>query len=135
MGVTFSIGGTSFGALTTASTGRKAIFCRQGAITSDRKRFHVPGQNGNFVILGGRDGMPIVCRARYLHTSVSAARALYRADRATWAAGEVTIVDEEGQSFERCNLVSANQVTDPKGGGGGKVWFDVVAVFTWDGGD
>jgi hypothetical protein len=132
MAVTFSIGGVPITALA-HSAGRKAMACRVGAPHYILLRYHPMGGNGNFLIRGGRDGMPIHAVIRYIGTSGALAESLFAADKTAWSNVAVTIIDENGDTWTNCNLASAERLRDPKGIGGAGDYYDALFLFTWDG--
>lgn len=136
MSVTFAIGNSNFGALS-PTQGRKAKFLKLGAEHHVQVRFHPFGTAGNYIVRGGRDGMPIVAGVRYvgpLSGNSLDPNVMYRADCQTWANAAATIVDESGTSYASCNIVSGDRVNNPTpiGRGTNMCCFDVVYTFTWD---
>ena len=133
MAITFTIGGTSYTALN-SSTGRKAVFIRVAAPVYDIKRFHIPGVDGNLIIRGGISGGNIICMMRYVD-ALATALLNYRTDRELFAKQENTIVDDEGRTNNRCNLIAMSRETEPDViDATSNIWFDVTAVFIVDGG-
>ena len=134
MATTFSIGGTAFGE-TSTDDGRKALEISVDSRDYTPIRFHPPGTSGNIVIRPkGPRGGKIRVLMRYIGT-ISSADALFVADKAAWENTAVSIVDDAGTTYNTCNLEtgSMKRVTAPRGFGGGKVYFDVEAVFMQDG--
>jgi hypothetical protein len=128
---TFTIGDTEFGTLKRGGR-RCAISC----FIHDPKyvvhRFHPPGCNGNFLIRDGREGASLVATIAYVDT-YDQALAYYNEDMAKWENAPVKIIDECGDEFENCNLMSMRPLGRPKGTGDGRCILYAQATFTWDG--
>lgn len=131
-GATFTIGGTGFESLGMGA-GRYALSCEVASPAYQLIRFHIPGTDGNLIVRGGRIDQPIICHMRYIDT-YSDAVGMFNTDAAAWANTAVTIVDEAGDSYTRCNLVTMKRTTKIKavGSGVGKVFFDAMATFNRD---
>lgn len=132
MSIAFSIGGVNFYALGTAD-GRYAMDIDVQAPVRKRTKFHVPGVNGRYVVDGGIEYTPILCRVRYVGT-VSAAEGNYASDRASFSASAIAIVDHAGATQSGCNLIHMRRVSaiQATGRATGKVFFDVEALFEKD---
>ena len=131
--LTCNINGQAFGGLS-SSSGRKCIFCKPAFPLDLKSRFHVPGTNGNYIIYEGQSGGVIVARVRYIDTK-SNVEANYQTDLAAWRNTPITVVDDQGKSYDRCNLEGFERVSEPIGVGGSsnRMMFDAQAVFAWDG--
>ena len=138
MALTFTIGGTSFGALG-VSNARQAIYCRAGALRADIIRSKPKGVSGNYLVRCGDTGCVVKTRMRYLGT-VAEVYAAFETDKAAWYNTAVTIASSGAQSFYRCQLESADIVRDPAAMGrptissGNGVIMDVEMTFIADGG-
>jgi hypothetical protein len=133
---TFSIGATSFAAMS-SSSGRKCVAIRVGAPKHDVRRFHCVGVDGNFVARLGRTGRRIVCYGRYVG-SLSDVIGYMATDFEAWANTAQTITSEAGTTYAGCNLVPGGfeRVTDPvgfKSGANTYCFVDVVITFEQDG--
>lgn len=81
--------------------------------------------------------MPIIAGVRYIGPLAGNAadpNVLFRADCSAWSNAAISITTESGQTFDTCNLVTADRVSNPSpiGRGTGLVCFDAVFTFTWD---
>ena len=134
MGMSFSIGGTTF-ADHSITSGRKALDISVSAEGYDIKRFHVPGTDGNLIIRNGRVGQQITCVVRYIGDTIAAAIDLYKTDKEAWDNAAVTIIDDAGDSYTICNLTSFNKSSPTRATGRsvGQVYIDAIATFTRDG--
>jgi len=114
MALTFTIGGTSFPEAS-PSTGRHALSFNATNKKYWRRRYHSPGQDGNFLVRGGQNGGEINVTVRYIGT-IDEVWDLYNTDKAAWEDTEVIIADPTGFSYERCNLVESRDLrTKPTG--------------------
>ena len=134
MGVTCTIGGVSFLALSSADA-RYCLFCHAESEGYEIKRFKPFGVAGNYLSRGGFNGTTIRARLRYVGT-VSGIQANYLSDKRAWANTAVTIVDEGGASYTRCQLERGGLriVTPPIATGrtATKAFMDVEGVFLSD---
>lgn len=132
MGLSFSIGGTAFAAL--SSTGaRSAMEYAPESPQQGIARFHVPGSDGNYIVREGRAGVKIRLRFRYIGT-LSAVFSALASDRDAWANVAVTIAGPD-TTYQRCQLEPGSMriVRAPVAKGDGtNVSMDVEAVFTSD---
>jgi hypothetical protein len=131
-GLSFSIGGTTYAALNIDAAGSYALGIKADASEYDIKRFHVPGVNGAYKVRGGRLRRKIVARVRYVGASADAAIDTYDTAMATHVNNEQTIVDDGGQSFTRCELLSMTRISEPRASGRGTVYLDAELVFSSD---
>lgn len=136
MSLTFAIGNSNFGAIG-ITQGRKAKFLKFGAEHHVQNRFHPFGTIGNYLVRGGRDGMPLTACVKYvgpLAGNAADPNVMYRADCSTWSNTAVSITDEAGQMYTSCNLMGAERITNisPIGRGNNMCCFDVIFTFTWD---
>lgn len=132
-GATFSIGGVNFNALDN-SQGRKALSCEVSAPAYQLIRFHIPGTDGNLIVRGGKTDRPIICHMRYIDEYPDAV-STFNTDAENWANAALTIVDEAGTSYTRCNLLTMKRTTKIQAlgsGGHNYVFFDAMATFNQD---
>lgn len=137
MGLTFSINGKTFGALSPAN-GSYALSCVVTAARYDNIRYHVKGVTGNYVTHGGYMGQLIQCRMRYVDT-LAGVYAGFEADKAAWQDTAVAITEPDGANYARCLLQPGGMriVREPAAMGrgvSGQVFMDAEAVFICDGG-
>lgn len=133
MGASFSVGGTTFAALSsTIGAGRQALSCVIPSLITKGMRYHPFGTIGNLFTDGGETGRPIVCKMRYLGATLNAAEILYKADRLAWQGVRVSVV-YEGETVARCQLTEKGlrKVTEPEGTPG-CCFFDAIAEFYSD---
>lgn len=132
MAATFTIGGVSFAAMSNTD-GRKAISCLVAAPVVQKIRRHIPGSDGNLIIFAGRTARPIICTMRYIG-AYPGIWATIKSDQDAWAGVDLTIVDENGTSYERMTLDDMRPLKRSQGMGhaDGKGFIDVVASFTQD---
>jgi hypothetical protein len=134
MPTTFKIGSVDFPAMS-ESDGRKAIQMDVDSAVYPLRRFAPSGTSGNLVIRSvGKHGGKILALFMYIGT-VATADALFKADKDAWKNTAVTIVDDAGVPYEKCNLNpgTMRRVTKPEGTGSLKLKFNVQAEFTQDG--
>lgn len=133
MATTFTLGAVAFSDLS-SSDGEKALFIRIGAPKHDVKRFHPPGSRGNLLIFNGRTGADIVCSGRYIG-ALATILSDFKADRVAWTGAPISIIDDEGTTYQNCTLIDCQRLGDPRamGRGGGKCFLDFIASFNWDG--
>lgn len=129
--LTHTIGGVSFGALSSAS-GQYSLGCYPTSMLYDIKRFHCPGSDGNFIVRGGRMGGKLVARMRYVGAAATIL-GTFRSHAAAWENAAVTVVDSAGTSYTRCSLegLAMRVTSDPKGFNGVS-YIDVEATFIRD---
>jgi hypothetical protein len=127
MGVTFTIGGVGFSALTD-SAGRYALSPAVTSAAFDEQRFHVKGANGTYLVTGGRLGRRFSLRVRYVGT-LSNVYSMFASDKTTWEGSTFAISTPEG-NFSRCRLApyGARIVRDPVAIGRNNLVFMDVAV-------
>lgn len=132
-GVTCTIGGTTFAALA-STTGRKCLECYPEDLTAAMYRFHAPGVTGNFIVRDARNGGKIYAKVRYIGT-LAGALGNYNTDMLAWYNTAVTIVDENGTTWNSCNLLHMSRLSKPRsmGRNNGLVCFDAQAIFNIDG--
>lgn len=133
-GISITIGGVAFGAISTSAT-RSALDCKVNSAQYQIMRFHIPGVNGNYLVRGGRTGRVIACALRYRGT-VSGVGTNYKLDMAAWENAAVTLTDQFGDSYTRCQLQPNGMriYRGPRATGlsAGQVIMDVIAVFDVD---
>lgn len=132
MGLQFNIGGQTFDVLRSAA-GNYALACDVDSPQQDIKRFHVPGADGNYIVRGGRAGVRITCRLRYVNTLANVWTA-FAGHKAAWANAAVDIVTPEA-TYTRCSLEPGGMkiVREPQAKGDGtNVFMDCVATFVSD---
>lgn len=131
--LTCTINGTVFGALTSAS-GRKCIECKPLYPKYEVKRFKVPGVNGRYKIREGANGGVLVASLRYID-QLTTAHSNFVADRAAWNNQSITVIDQTGVSWTRCELEHMEIVKNSRGilGSPPRAFFDAIAIFQWDG--
>ena len=132
-GITFTIGGSAFGALT-ASSGRFALDCDPGFPVQSVHRFHLPGTVGQLKILGGTAGRQLRFIGRYRGATIAEAAALVAADRAAWSDAEVSVTTDEGETLSRCTVVSMRRMGRIRGTGRGMASVDYEIVVQADNG-
>jgi hypothetical protein len=103
MAYTFKLGDTTFAKLSTTD-GRFAIDCKVGAAIEDKKIYHVPGVDGNYLTRCGQKGRKIVVRMRYKGV-LAAAQGLMETDRAAVENTAIIITDTNGNTYAMCDLV------------------------------
>ena len=134
-GSTFTIGGVPFAALS-FSDGRFALHSRIDAPVAHLIRFHVTGTDGNLIVRDGRTGKKMVFVMRYIGTLQNCLDR-YKADREAWYNTAVSITDDQGSIYARCNLNHMTRTTDPRGisrpSFANFAFFDAMATFDWDG--
>jgi len=132
MGLTFSIGGVSFNALS-SGTGRFALAIDVDSPQQQINRFHVPGGDGNYIVRGGREGVKVTARMRYVGT-LATTYSNFASDKAAWANTAVQIVSPEG-TLTRCSLEPGSMriIREPAPkGDGSNAYMDVEAAFVSD---
>jgi hypothetical protein len=135
MSLTFTIGGTSFGAISATAEGRYALELDAGAPVMDIRRFRVPGVAGQYVIRAGSTGRRIVARVRYIGSTAAFAESFYQNDMNLWTTQQVEIVSL-GQTYKGCNILgeSVHRASPVKATGrtANHVYFDVTMSFQQD---
>lgn len=107
MGLSFSVGGVSFGELLGSAAGRYAIDITRAAPERAVRAYHPPGVDGNYLVDGGRTGRKITVDVLYIGTP-SQLDTWTEADIAAWS-GSLVAVD----GTERCLLTpGGGQPTD-----------------------
>lgn len=109
MAYTYILGSTTFATLN-ESAGRKALSIAVDAPTYDRKKFHVPGVSGTYIIDAGNMERKIRATARYVGTLNDIADN-FAADCATLAASAFSVTDDGGNVYTRCRLDSATRTS------------------------
>lgn len=136
-GISFTIGGVAFSALTSAATARQALFMRAGPLRADITRYKPKGVSGNFIVRGGDTGAQIKCRLRYAGT-VAEVYAAFEANKAAWYNTAVTIAGPgAAENYYRCQLEAMDIISDPRATGRAglaETTMDVEATFQADGG-
>jgi len=136
MGVSCTIGGSSFAALTAPTVaGRYLIACTPESPMDDLRRYHPVGTTGNVIVDCGEAGRKVTCRLRYIDT-VANVEANIAADIESWRS-EVSIV-YGGKTYARCTLepggMKKTRDLVATGRGSSYVFADVTASFICDGG-
>jgi len=134
MATTFTANGVFFDALNTG-IGQWALDPFVWSPTQAIKRFHCPGVNGSFAILGGTTGGTISARARYIGTGPGVYMA-YETHINAMNGASFTVISPGGTSYTRCKLVSSAITFGPRtlGNGAGFCYMDVSFIFQSDGG-
>jgi len=133
MAYTFTINGQSFGQVAGNVAGRYAIRMLVSSDEYELKRFHPPGTDGNLIIRTGRTGGEIVAAMKYIGT-LSNALTNYYADKAAWQNVTISITDDKGTVYPRCNLQPKSMSRADLMGIANTtlVMFDATATFTLD---
>ena len=132
MGLSFTLGGQTFGALG-STAGRFALAIDVDSPQQDIKRIHVPGTDGNYILRGGRAGVCVTARLRYVG-SLANVYTNFAADKAAWANTAVTVT-APGHTLSRCQLEPGSMkiIKEPAAKGDGtNVFMDCEAVFVSD---
>jgi len=132
VGLQFTIGGTTFSALASAA-GNYALACDVDSPQQEIKRFHVPGGDGNYIVRGGRAGVRISVKMRYVGP-LATVYSTFAANKSAWANSPVTVATAEA-SYTRCSLEPGGMkiVAEPQAKGDGtNVFMDAAATFVSD---
>lgn len=134
MATTFTANGVVFLPLSTVA-GRHALDPFVWSPTQSIKRFHCPGVDGNFTVIGGSSGGTINCRARYIGTEAGVYGG-YETDVNGMIGGSFMVVSPGGTMYTRCKYVSSSITYGPRtmGNGTGDCFMDVTFAFQSDGG-
>ena len=100
----------------------------------DTPRFHPPGVDGNILVRNGLSSGKVTLKARY-HGLIADVLSNYTADKKLWENTAVTITDETGEIYKRCNFLSMRKMSRPKGypnAGVNNAYMDVEIQFTRD---
>jgi hypothetical protein len=133
MGLSFTIGGATFNALG-SGTGSFALAFDADSPQQEIKRFHVPGGDGNYILRGGRAGVRITARFRYVDT-VDNVYAAFESNKSAWANVAVEITGPGGADYQRCSLQPGSMriIRQPQAkGDAANVWMDCEARFISD---
>jgi len=134
-GITFSLGSSDFGALDGTTNGRFALDIEVDRAEQWIRRHHIPGVDGNIVIRGGQQGRDIKARVRYRGESVTACLTLYEDDRQAWQNEAIAIMDDNGTTYDTCNLVRIIKLSPLRATGraDNQTQFDIEYTFIQDG--
>ena len=133
MALTFTIGGTNFTLLSTASaaTSRQALAMIVKPGEYDNVVTHVKGNKGSYVVRGGLKQQEIVARCSYYDTLANV-YAAYETDKAAWGGAAITIAEPGSASYTRCYLQHGGGIIKGPmalGRGNSKVRMDVEYNF------
>jgi hypothetical protein len=133
MGLSFTIGGKTFGALS-SSNGAYALSEVTASGIYDIIRYHVKGIDGSYLTRGGLKGYKVMVRMRYISTTPYADMTT---DQGNWENAAVSIVAQNGHTYSRCTLDPGamrviRQATAMGRGSAGQQFLDVEATFTSD---
>ena len=137
MAISFTIGGTTFAALTApTSANRYALACEPESGQFETIRYHPKGVTGNYLVRCGEAGRRIVCKLRYLDT-VANVESNFKSDFQAWENAAVSIA-YSGVTYQRCTLEPGGmkKIRNPvaTGRGSSYVFMDAQATFICDGG-
>ena len=133
MGLSFSIGGKTFGALSSAN-GAYALSEVTTSGIYEVIRYHVKGIDGSYLTRGGLKGYKLTLRMRYVSSTPYADMTT---DQANWENSAVSIIAQNGHTYSRCTLDPGGmrvirQAAAMGRGTPGQQFLDVEATFTSD---
>ena len=134
MGLSFTIGAKTFGALSSAN-GAYALSVIVESGIYDIIRYHVKGVDGSYLTRGGLIGYSLKLRMRYISATPYSDMS---ADQSSWENTAVTIAEPGGHSYTRCTLEPSAMrvIRDAQAMGrgvAGQQFMEVEATFKCDG--
>jgi hypothetical protein len=131
--LTFTISpGDTYTAYAKTSPRKYATYFMPSAPEFQLFRHHIPGVDGNIIVLGGRTGQQIVCGVRYHGADVASTVAAALTDFDSMVNVDVTITFG-GRTWERCHLKSSSATKPARASGLGFATADYELVFDYDG--
>lgn len=112
--------------------GKYATYFMPSAPEYQLFRHHIPGVDGNIIVLGGRTGQQIVCGVRYHASDVATAIADALTDFDGMVNMDLTITFGS-KVWDRCHLKSSSATRPARASGAGFATADYELVFDYDG--
>jgi len=136
MSISATLGSQSFGAPSSSGTARQLLGEKVNGAVYDKRRFHVPGVDGNYIVRCGRKSQLLVYRLRYFGSVANVADYM-ATDYNKWATESITIEDSGGNSHNGCNLTDdgfkvIGEMRPAGRATATNVYVDVEATFTVD---